>query len=100
MRFRKRGPFVLGVGARRDGGRGNTCFRALWRLMNAEKGIQIKVFVVPFSAAFASAQTIRCSRSQRLKRAREVLQQINHVLYANTQPERDYVSTFAAQKRF
>ena len=73
MRFRKRGPFVRGVGARRDGGRGNTCFRALRRLLNVEKVIHIKVFVVPFSAVFASAQTIRCcSRSQRLKRAREV----------------------------
>ena len=73
MRFTRRGPFVRGVGARRGGARCNTCFRALRRLMNVEKVIQIKVFVVPFSAAFASAQTIRCSsRSQRLKRAREV----------------------------
>jgi hypothetical protein len=105
MRFPKRGPFVRGVCWRAQRRRARltaTCFRALRRLTNVEKAIQNKekVFVVPFSAACAAAQTIRCSRSHRLKRAREVLQQINHVLYANAQPERDYVSTFAAQKRF
>jgi len=76
-----------------------TCFRALRRLTIVVKVIQAKGFVVLFSAACASAQTIRCSRSHRLKRAREVLQQINHVLYANAQVESDCVSTFATQKR-
>jgi len=102
MRFPKRGPLVRGVCWRAQGRRARpsaTCFRALRRLTIVVKVIQAKGFVVLFSAACASAQTIRCSRSHRLKRAREVLQQINHVLYANAQVESDCVSTFATQKR-
>jgi hypothetical protein len=43
MRFPEGGPFVRGVGARRDGGRGNTCFRALRRLTNLKKGTKKSV---------------------------------------------------------